>query len=467
MRISPKYAGSNLDPNGDILVSTPDYSVLSAASTENLQGRMGYGEVGYSQFREDGSGPLGSTATWGPLGEIPTEAVVLLTQRELTIASPDYAADENRSQLTAWGRWEMVLPPSSELGESEGVLLPWTSTPGRTEARGLFAPATDVHAQVRTSDGCVWVTMAGGVTCLDFCTDIATLYQDHAGRKYTDGLHPDSIPDDPYGPEEEALATAALPFRATAAFSTRTHSYACVVGGDSATILEKKFSSPASVHEPSETKTFSDFLPTDVLFLPTGGVVLVGTKPSSAGDPVGTLGWCFRAPVSDAVFGDAAWEGPFFGPEPFDQFTPKITSDSRWVWVTSGVGHVWKFSQVKDDLSSSADLEYWAGPSQAASDSDLSVEPRYASVYASAAVANLVFDQGLPVLLQVLSSTQGGGSLLCCFNRNFSRVLWRRYYRQTMTGMVPSPMLAPGSTPITPGRTLDPPLGTGPHDKGE
>jgi hypothetical protein len=466
MRISPSHPGSNLDPDGNALVSTSDFSVLAVASSEDMRGRMGYGEVGYSQFSFRGEGPLGSTASWAVLGDLPPQAVVLLSQRELTVAYPDETNEDSSSQLYVWGRWELVLPPSASLGEDEGVVLPWTSTPGRVASRGLFAPPTDMQSQVRVANGCVWVTLAGGVTCLDFCTDLATFYQDDAGKRYTGGLDPETISDDPYGPEEPTLGCAALPYRSTALFATRTESYACVVGGDSVSLLGKKFSSPASVHVPFETQTFSDFLPTDVTILADGRVVVVGTKPSDAGEPYGTIGWCFRSSIYGTTFGDAAWEGPFYGPEPFPQFGTKISTDGRWVWVSSGVGHIWRFSDIAAEVGPSSDLEYWAGPSRAASATDLSVEPRYRSVYASASTNGIVFDQGLPVLLQVLAADQGGGSMLCCFNKTFSKVLWRRYYRQTMTGAVISPMRTPGSTAITPGRTLDPPLGAGPDDRG-
>lgn len=465
MRISPEYAGSNLDAAGEVLVSTSDFSVLSAASTEDFRGRMGTGEVGYSQFSYGGVGPLGSSSEWADLGDLPEEAVVLLTTKELTVAVPDAENPENLSQLTVWGRWEMVLPPSAELGEEEGVLLPWTSTPGRVVPRGLFAPATDVQARVKVGNGCVWVIMAGGVTCLDFCTDIATFYQDEAGRRYTGGLLPGTISDDPYGPEETELAAAALPYRAADVFATRDVSYSAIAGGNAVSLLDKKFSSPASVHRSFETQVFDGFLPTDVAFLRDGRLLVVGTKESSEGEPVGTIGWCLRSSVQGTAFGADAWEGPFYGPEPFDQFTAKIAKDGRWVWVSSGVGHVWRFSDPETSVSATSDLEYWAGPNRAISAADLSVEPRYRSVYSAAAVAGLSFDKGLPVLLQVLGAAQGGGSLLCCFNRGFTKVLWRRYYRQTMTGMVPSPMKTPSSRSVTPGRTLDPPLGRGPNER--
>lgn len=465
MRISPEYAESNLDAAGNVIVSTPDFSVLSAASLEDLRGRMGTGESGYGQFSYEGAGPSGVTAGWSGLGDLPEEAVVLLSARELTITSPDDENADNMSQLSVWGRWPLVLPPSSEFGEDEGVVLPWTSTPGRVNPRGLFAPATDVQARVRAGNGCVWVVMAGGLTCLDFCTDTATFYQDDAGRRYVGGLLPDSISDDPYGDLEPGLACAALPYRSVDVFATRDLSYAAVVGGDSVSVLDKKFSVAATVHAPTETVSFEGFAPTDVSFLRDGSVLLVGTKQDAAGSPVGTLGWCLRAPVTANVFGSAAWEGPFYGPEPFDQFTPKIAKDGRWVWVSSGVGHVWRFSDPETEISSDTDLAYWAGPNRAGDPADLSVEPKYRSVYAAAAVAALSFDKGLPVLLQVLGASQGGGSLLCCFNRGFTKVLWRRYYRQTMTGMISSPMKTPNSRTVTPGRSLDPPLGRGPNDR--
>lgn len=462
MRISANHPNNAADADGNPVITTSDYSVLVAHASPDARGRMGYGEVDYGQYREDATDLGGNTASWEALGDFPAEMVALFTQRELSLTSPNA---QSPAEVDVWGRWAIPLSPSELLGgpDDEVVLLPWVSSPGEVASRGLFAPPTDAQPVVRVGNGAAWVMVAGGLTCLDFATDLVTFYQESSGRTYDGSLLPGTIPDDPYGAALTEYACSAMPYRGLSLHATRTHSWACAVGGARATLLRKDLGVGGVRHYPVEHFDFVGFAPTDVTFLSDGSIVVVGTRPNGDGDPVGTLGWMRRAAVTSDLFGAAAWEGPFFGPEEFDQFTPRIARDGRWIWISSGEGHIWRLSEPETTLTAAADIEYWAGPRSPDLEGNL-VEPKYDSIYQAAAIAGLEFDDGLPVILLVLSAAQGGGSILCTHSYDFSRVLWRRYYPRTMTGIARSPMQLPASTPVTVGQTGDPAVGYGPDD---
>lgn len=469
MRIREDIPDSAVDSSGNAIVTS--FTILSAVASEQPEGRMGTGEVGYAQGDLHGNMPDGSNAEWnqslyGEATTFPDRAVVLLTMNELSLCSPGVPGEGPELNLI-W-KYELVKAPSDTYGSEPGIVLPWRAYPEGAVSRGLLAEITDVFPVLGIEDGCIWVALPGGVTAIDFATDIATIYQSDGARLYQ-GLDTSSIPDDPYGSLDPELALPHAPYRSVATFSTRSHSWVAVGGGSGVSILRKDFSLSRSLYSPVEHVDLG-FEVNDVHVFRNGAVLAVGTE---IGDTpgVGDLRWAWRYSVRGDAFGDAAWGEAQSSLHDFSQPLPRISRDGRWVWMSGGAGNVFRFElpevELTADLSvaTSAEVQYWAGPAELTPGGDPPpAEPRYTSIDSCALISNLTFDNGFPVVMLQLLPEQNSGSLMCVYDKRMRQALYRRRHRTTQTGVISLPFVTPGSRPVEPGHTKDPAVGYGPSD---
>lgn len=448
MRISDSSPTSFVDATGSVILTSSN--VLASDTNARAPGAMADAADWYQQFPRSGAG-----TSWEPLGPFPQEAVVLFSDRELTVAYPDVPGS-SPSDLRVWGRWPLVLQPSVREGTDPdpGVVLPWITEVVDTATSGLFPVPTDLFPEVRIDSGAVWVLAAGALTCLDFCTDVATSYQQSRGRIYAGGLWPpDSIPDQPWGPDDPDLALGIGSFRSIDTWSDREASYAVVVGSTGAALLRKDFGFGGSPHSVVEIWEPEEFEPYDVLFGANGSIFVSGT--TAAGHPALLV----RAPIT----GPGGWGSPRVLIRGLDVFGPKLTRSSRNLWFYGGRGHVFRFESTPEELLSDTDVRYIAGPRQIL-DGVRTAEPDYRTVDTGSMLTGLAFNRELPVTLVALSAEQGGGTMLTVMGLDFRVALYRRYYLGLQTRILRSDLVTPGSVLLEPGLSADPVIGYGPDE---
>lgn len=448
MRISDSIAGSTLDATGaEILTSTV---VLATDTNRRAPGPMSDQPDWYGQFPQDGG-----AATWSVLGPFPQQAVSLFSDREVTIAYPDPDSGAP-SELRVWGRWPLVLQPSVREGTEPdpGVVLPWITEVVDTATSGLFPVPTDLFPKQRLDSGCLWTMAAGAITVMDFCTDIATRYQQSAGSLYAGGLWPpESIPEDPWGPDEETLAIPVGSFRALDTWRDLEASYVAVAGSTGVAVLRKDFAFGGVPHQVVEVQTPEDFTPYDVKWNRNGGLIVSGT--TSAGIAAIQL----RAPIT----GPGGWGSPEELTTGLDIFGPKLTLTDDNVWFYGGQGHVFRFEAAPEAMSGGVPQRYVAGPRRILSGVRTS-EPDFETIDTGSMILGLQFERDLPWVLMAMTAQQGGGTMLTNYGRNFRTALWRRYYTGLQTQLLNSDLVTPGSPLVEPGITPDPVVTYGPDD---